>query len=237
MFKQTLAIAIGVGAIAIMQPAHARYIQSDPIGLKGGPSTYAYANNNPLKYADPSGLDAILMVNPWGAYLGPLGLGTYGGHAGVAVGNDNTGWTFYSEGGLDDNGNQITTMLQYSNLAAMESAMMGAYTVQYGEHTSPLQDILMNTWAQQHLNDPYSARTNNCGDYAANVLRAGGLNPTANRIGPTIPNDMSLGITPNDPNLFDPLEPYRAQQQFSPNYFPSSPTDSMPYTLGNPNTY
>ena len=38
------------------EPSTGRYVESDPIGLKGGVGTYAYSNGNSLIYIDPEGL-------------------------------------------------------------------------------------------------------------------------------------------------------------------------------------
>ena len=37
-------------------PARGRYLTPDPLGVRGGLNSYAYAAGNPLKYVDPSGL-------------------------------------------------------------------------------------------------------------------------------------------------------------------------------------
>jgi len=49
-----------------------RFLSEDPIGFQAGVNFYAYVNNNPLRFNDPSGLDSFLVTRPLDSTVGGI---------------------------------------------------------------------------------------------------------------------------------------------------------------------
>ncbi len=109
-------VALAASMTLLSNSASARFLSNDPVGAtehlqKGniqGFSRYAYANNNPFKYVDPDGRDAVGIV--YKGYQVDTGLGFKLplGHAGVLLINNETGYTkYYEYGRYDPNGQGI----------------------------------------------------------------------------------------------------------------------------------
>jgi uncharacterized protein RhaS with RHS repeats len=48
-----------LASLTFAVPAEARFLQADPVGVEAGPHLYAYAQNDPLNWTDPQGLDCV----------------------------------------------------------------------------------------------------------------------------------------------------------------------------------
>jgi RHS repeat-associated protein len=166
---------------------------------------YAYGPNNPLRYVDPDGRDAIAVAFPdykisvAGTKVGGLG------HAGVVT-IDSSGRTAYFEYGRYPGSNtdappgrarqigivDVTMGADGNPTAESMQALMKDLSVKAGQggrvegayfESSDAQTRAMNVQArtvksqnESAAKQPYSLTGNNCGTFVNDVLGAGGVN-------------------------------------------------------------
>ncbi len=107
-------------------PVIGRFYSNDPVGFTASNpmmfNRYAYANNNPYKFVDPDGKDAVAVVFP--DYQITVGSSKYSnlGHAGVLLINPQNGFTKYHEFGRYQGTTGLVRSIPVSNVV-MENGM------------------------------------------------------------------------------------------------------------------
>ena len=158
-------------------------------------SPYAYCAGNPMNVVDPDGKDGIYIVFP--DYVITVGDKKYKhlGHAGVLLINNETGLTKYYEYGRYDNENMgivrniivpnvtigkngLPTKESLNKTLNCISEKSGQKGQIEGAYIKSDQFDKMNSYAEKQMQDnnnldrePYSLLSNNCGTFAADVLK------------------------------------------------------------------
>jgi RHS repeat-associated protein len=140
------------------EPAVGRYSQSDPIGLEGGISAYAYVNSAPTLAIDPLGLRkslAILSASEQGGV--PLFGDNPFGHIALAT-----------ESGLYSYG---TSHAYGSSVGEYIQSQLTNRSVEIVEfETSAAQEALMESVMKSHNSKDYNVKSHNCATAVADSL-------------------------------------------------------------------
>jgi len=158
-------------------PKLGRYMSPDPVGLAGGRNPFLYANANPLRFVDPTGLDVTVSLN------GSAAAGA--GHVGLGVNSPNT------VGQRPQPGQSAVAMALGQNVLGQISPDP-APDARVVIPTTPRQDQqvqqCIDRRTQQQQN--YNLYQNNCAQFVEQCLGAAGVPVPDTRYPRTLFNDL-----------------------------------------------
>ncbi len=156
-------------------PPLGRWLTRDPIGYQGGVNLYEYVGGDPAGNMDPAGMDVVVLLSPKEA--------SKMGHTAVLIGNNRTGWDYYSKNGKTGGlfGGNEGRHEHYRSLRAFLNSK--GHCKRYPERieipTTPCQDRAMEGYAKKHVYTPYRLWGSNCAALVQGALHAGNI-PTGN---------------------------------------------------------